>query len=45
MPSNTKKTEAIRATKKRPNKANLKATAKRIRANEELLSKHDALQK
>ncbi len=37
MASNTKKTKRIRARKKRPNKANLKATLKRIQRNAEIL--------
>lgn len=37
MASNTKKTKAIRARKKRPNKKNLKANLKRIEKNAKIL--------
>ncbi len=37
MASNRKKTKRIRANKKRPNKANLKANLRRIQKNAETL--------
>jgi hypothetical protein len=38
MSSNAKKTKRIRDNKKKPNKANLKATIKRIEKNREVLA-------
>ncbi len=39
MASPTKKTEAVRANKKRPSKANLKADEKRLQKNLEIIEK------
>jgi hypothetical protein len=38
MSSNAKRTKIIRANKAKPNKKNLKADAKRIRKNREILA-------